>query len=298
LIQQGERILYEQYFHGFSYDTPHDTRSATKSFASALTGIAIEEGSLEDEQQLIKPFYDDSYPDIDWSAGKSDINLFHLLTMSSGIDAIDFGLSRNSFANEGNYQNQEDWSSYILSAPMVSPPGEHANYGSGNPHLLGEVLANVVDKRLPFYVHQQLLGPLGIKNYRLQTDDKGLPYFGGGWYMTARDLAAFGRLYLQQGVWEGQQVLSKEWVRKSMQQHLNLENTIDQNPYGYFFWHKTYQIGNQSIASIEARGSGGQYLFMVPEYDLVVVIFSGNYRNNKFAQPERIMQDYILPEIE
>lgn len=297
LIQRGDKTLYEQYFDGFDHHTPHDTRSVAKSFAAAITGIAIEEGALKNEYQSIRPYLETDYPTTEWSDGKSDITVFHLLTMSSGLDAIDFGLNRMSFANEGNYQNQEDWAGYILSAPMVNTPGEHANYGSGNPHLLGPVLTRATKRKLSFYLHQHLLGPLGFKNYRLQTDDKSQPYFGGGWYLTARDLASFGKLYLQHGRWKGQQLLSKDWVRKSMQKHLILENTFDLNPYGYYFWHKTYQIEDRSIASIEARGSGGQYLFIVPEYDLVVVILSGNYQNNKGFQPERIMQEYILPGI-
>lgn len=83
-----------------------------------------------------------------------------------------------------------------------------------------------------------------------------------------------------------------------MQQHLILENTFDLNPYGYYFWHKTYEVGSRSFSSVEARGAGGQYVFILPQHDLIVVILSGNYQNNKGFQPERIMQEYILPEIE
>ncbi len=297
LVRRGGETLYEQYFDGFDHTTVHDTRSATKSIAGAITGLAIEDGIILDEYQRIRPYLEADYPGIDWSANKSEITIFHLLTMSSGLDAIDFGLNRMSFANEGNYQSQDDWAGYILSAPMVNNPGDHANYGSGNPHLLGPILSKASGKELPFYLHERLLGPLGFKNYRLQIDDKGQPYFGGGWYLTARDLASFGQLYLNQGKWNDNQLLSETWCRKSMQKHLILENTIDQNPYGYYFWHKTYRVGNREIASVEARGNGGQYVFIVPEYDLVVVILSGNYQNNKGFQPERIMLSYILPQI-
>ena len=82
-----------------------------------------------------------------------------------------------------------------------------------------------------------------------------------------------------------------------MQRHVVLENAIDKNPYGYLLWHKTYDIKGTAVESVEARGAGGQYLFMVPELELVAVITSGNYTNNKGFQPERIFSQYILPQV-
>ncbi|WP_282044523.1 serine hydrolase domain-containing protein [Winogradskyella flava] len=297
VIAQKNTIIFEKYFDGFSANTLHDTRSLAKSFASASIGIAIKEGFLKDEYLPIKPFFERSYPAIDWSKGKDSVNLFHLMTMSSGIDAIDFGLNRNSYANEGTYQNQTDWTKHILEAPMVNTPGKSANYGSGSPHLLGPILANQIAEELPFYLHKKLFKPLSISNYRIQLTNQSEPYFGGGWYFTSIDLVKFGQLYLNGGNYNEKQIIPKEWVEKSMQKHVVLENTFDQNKYGFLFWHKTYQINEQQIESIEARGAGGQYLFIIPELDLVAVITSGNYTNNKGFQPERIMQDYILKEI-
>ncbi|MER3329217.1 MAG: serine hydrolase, partial [Candidatus Kapaibacterium sp.] len=106
----------------------------------------------------------------------------------------------------------------------------------------------------------------------------------------------FGQLYLNNGLWEGKEIISKQWIKKSFDKYYFLENTFDKNEYGYLFWHKTYNAKGRKITSIEARGSGGQYLFIIPEYELVVVITSGNYRNNRGFQPELIMEKYILPE--
>lgn len=297
IISIDGNIIFEQYFDDFTPNTPHDTRSLTKSFASAITGIAIAQNIIESENIYIKPFFEESYPRIDWSNGKDSITVAHLLTMSSGLDAIDFGLNRTSFANEGNYQEQEDWTEYILSAPMVNQAGGAHYYGSGNPHLLAPILSSKLDERLEFFIHKNLFQPLSITNYRIQTDNKDLPYFGGGWYFTPMDLLKFGQLYLNKGSWEDNQIIPESWVEKSLHKYGFLENAWDKNEYGYLFWHKTYEIGGRKIESIEARGAGGQYLFIVPEMDLVVNITSGNYRNNKGFQPERIMKDYILTEI-
>lgn len=293
VIQKGEKV-FEHYFDGFSPEVIHDTRSLSKSFAGAITGIAIADGFLENEHQTIQKFLADAYPGTDWSEGKDKIELHHLLTMSSGMDLIDFGLDRRSFASEGAYQSQENWTRHILSASMAYPTGEEAWYGSGNPHLLGPVLSSVLKEDLAFYLHRKLFGPLGITDYRIQTDSEDQPYFGGGWYFRPEDLTRFGSLYIHDGKWEGTQIIPKEWVKKSVLKHSVLENTRNKNRYGYLLWHQTYTIGSQEIASVEGRGSGGQYLFMIPEFDLIAVITSGNYRNGKTSQPEKIMKDYIL----
>lgn len=297
IIAQNDTIIYERYFDGFTKATPHDTRSVAKSFASALVGMAIEQHLLDSENQRIEPFYKDRYPSTDWSKDKDSITLHHLLTMSSGLDAIDFGLNRNSYANEGAYQNQPDWVKHILEAPMVLPVGKEGNYGSGSPQLLAPILQSVLEEPLEFYIHKSLFEPLGIINYRLQLTNQDSPYFGGGWYVTSNDLLKFGKLYLNEGNWNGGQLLTKEWVKKSLQNHVTLENSFDKNGYGYLFWHKTYVINGLEINSIECRGTGGQYVFLIPELETVVVITSGNYQNGKGFQPERIIQEFILKEL-
>jgi len=297
VIAEGGDVIFEEYFDGFTSNIPHDTRSLSKSFAAALMGIGIDKNIIENEDVAIKSFYAEQYPNVDWALGKDSITIHHLLTMSSGLDAIDFGLNRNSYASEGSYQNEVNWTKHILSAPMINKPGSIANYGSGNPHLIAPILDDQLEEKLEFFIHKNLFAPLQIKNYRIQSNNKDLPYFGGGWYLTPRDLIKFGQLYLNDGYWDGEMIISKDWVEKSIQKHLVLDNTNDKNEYGYLFWHKTYEVDGEAIESIEGRGSGGQYLFIIPDYDLVVVITSGNYRNGRGFQPEKIMQEYILPKI-
>ncbi|MBX2815782.1 MAG: serine hydrolase [Saprospiraceae bacterium] len=297
VISEEDSIVFEHYFDDFAKDVLHDTRSAAKSFASAIVGIAIDERLLPHEFLDIKSFYEDKYSEIDWTGQKDKVNLFHLMTMSSGMDAIDFGLNRTSFANEGNYQRQNDWTKHILQAPMVKAPGSEGNYGSGSPHLIGPIIDNLLESKLEFYMHRRLFRPLGITNYRIQLTNESRPYFGGGWYLRPVDLVRFGQLYLNNGIHKEEQIIPGQWVEKSMERHVVLENTFDKNPYGYLFWHKDYWFGDKSFASVEARGAGGQYIFIVPKLKLVVAILSGNYTNNKAFQPERIFREYILPHV-
>ena len=139
------------------------------------------------------------------------------------------------------------------------------------------------------------MSPLKMTNYSISTDDKGKPYFGGGFYLTSRDMMKFGELYRNRGVWNNKRILSEKWVNQSFDKYKVLENTNDKNEYGFLWWHKTYYVKGQEIKSIEARGAGGQYIAIIDDLDMTIVITSGNYRNGRFWQPEMIIEDYILP---
>ncbi|CAL1519511.1 serine hydrolase [Chitinophaga sp. MM2321] len=298
LIASKGKLVYEKYFSGFTPSIPHDLRSAAKSISSAITGIAIDKGLIRDPQQKLYDFLPEKYQYTRKNdKRKSAITLHSLLTMSSGIDAIDFGTDRNTAAAENNYQSTPDWTRTILEAPMINTPATHAWYGSANAYLLGVVLRSVVAEPLAFFMDDNLLAPLGITNYIIQNDVTGYPYFGGGMYLQPRDMLKFGQLYLDKGKWKGQRIISESWIGKSFQKYFLLENRKDSIEYGYLWWHKNYTVGKTNIHAVEARGAGGQYIFVINSLDLVVVITSGNYNNGRFWQPEAILEKYILPAI-
>lgn len=296
LITKRGKIVYENYFDGYQSDIPHDTRSASKSISSAIVGIAKDKLLFNDVDQSIFDFLPQEYQ-IYKDSLKSKVDIKSLLTMSSGLDADDYTRLRTSSASEGNYQNTQNWTKTIISAEMVHEPNEHANYGSANPHLLGVAMDSVVSEPLEIFIDKNLFEKLEISNYIIQTDNVGNPYFGGGIYLTPKDMMKFGQLYLQQGIWENEQILSKEWVINSFKNYRNLENVPEKNGYGYLWWHNTYEVNGNLIESIEARGNGGQYIFVMPKLEMVVVITSANFRNGKFQQPELILEKYILPNI-
>lgn len=294
LVAHQGALVYENYFNGFHADLPHDQRSAAKSIASAMIGIALEDKVLKDVNDKLYDYLPAAYQATK-DEQKAKITLAHLLTMSSGLDAIDFGIDRVGQATEDNYQNTPDWLKTVLTAPMVYEPGTECYYGSANPFLLGVALSNTLDIPLHEYLHNRLFAPLGIENYTIPLDTKKRPYFGGGTYLIPRDMLKFGELYRNGGVWKGQRILSQAWIDESFAKHTELENTEPNNAYGYLFWHHTYQVGDQMIKAVEARGAGGQYISIIPELELVIVITSGNYRNGRYWQPEQIIQDYLLP---
>lgn len=293
LIAKDHKLVFETYFDGFNSNIPHDLRSASKSISSAMIGIAIDDNIIESVDQKLYDFIPAAYQ-YTKNPLKSKIRIKDLLTMSSGLDV-------NNKAGENYYQdsnNSNSWLTTVLEAPMVKEPGTYAHYGSANPFLLGVYLNERLKKPLEVYMDEKLFAPLGITNYINQTDDtKIIPYFGGGMLLTPRDLLKFGQLYLNKGKWKGKQIISENWVEESFKKYMRLQDRKDKNEYGYLWWHDTYIINGKAIKTIEARGAGGQFIFIIPELESVVVITAGNYRNRKGNQSREILRDYILPAI-
>lgn len=291
LISKEGKLVFESYFDGHNANIPHDLRSASKSISSAVIGIAIDEGIIESVDETLYSFIPKEYQHAKDDL-KAKIRIKDLLTMSSGMDV-------NNLASEDYYQNPSNpnsWLQTVLEAPMVNEPGTYFDYGSANPFLLGVCLNERLDMPMETYMHEKLFAPLGITNYINQTDDtERVPYFGGGMLLTSRDLLKFGQLLLNQGQWNGKQVISAAWVTESFGKYGRLQDTRDKNEYGYLWWHDSYEVNGKPIAAIEARGAGGQFIFILPELEAVVVITSGNFRNRKGNQPRDILQEYILP---
>ncbi|PWL39764.1 hypothetical protein DKG77_02735 [Flagellimonas aquimarina] len=291
LIAKDNKLVFENYFDGFNANIPHDLRSASKSISSAMIGIAMDDNIIESVDQKLYDFIPKEHQ---YTKGplKSKISIKDLLTMSSGLDV-------NNLASENYYQdpsNSKSWLTTVLEAPMVKEPGTYADYGSANPFLLGIYLNERLNKPLEIYMDEKLFAPLGITNYINQTDDTELtPYFGGGMLLTSRDLLKFGQLYLDKGRWKGKQIISEKWVEESFKKRMRLQDVRDKNEYGYLWWHDTYVVNGRAIESIEARGAGGQFIFIIPELESVVVMTSGNFRNGKGNQTREILKDYILP---
>jgi CubicO group peptidase (beta-lactamase class C family) len=299
LVARSGELIVEEYFYGYDRETLHDMRSASKSISSTLVGLAVDREMIESADSKMLSFFPEYHSYKYFVPAKADISIRNLMTMSSGLDANDSNWS--SVASEGRYQSQEeqpDWIKLALDAPMINEPGTHVIYGSANPMILGGVLDNVVGERVEWFAEKSLFQPLGIDRYRIFMDPTGVLYMGGGMHLRPRDMLKIGQMYLDGGRWKGNQILSESWVTDSFAKYGRLE-PIERNgnQYGYLWWHDTYEVGDTSVDSIEARGNGGQYIFVVPELDMVAVITSGNYRGGleMTRQPQRIFVEYVLP---
>ena len=252
LIARHGALVVEEYFYGYDRTTWQDMRSASKTVASTLVGLAIRDGHIPgvDTPALsLLPRYR-SYDR--WDPRKAQITVADLMNMNSGLDANDY--DPNAVAAEQAYQSQtarQDWVKYALDAPMTGDPGTPPfYYGGANPLIVGGILSQTVGEPVQWFADRGLFAPLGITHYKILLDPTGVPYLGGGLRLSPRAMLSFGQLYLNGGVWNGQRILPEAWVRESWTPRGRLQEFRDEHAYGYFWWHFPYRVGERVIDAI------------------------------------------------
>jgi len=299
LVIRNGRVVYEK-FYKHDYDTPfaaqpaqprgpynyydpdwhpyyqrgplHTLQSVSKSVTATLVGIAIGEGHIAGPDVSAAPWFDD-YPPADADPRRAAMTLHDLLTMTAGIqwdeDSYPYTDPRNSCAA---MEASDDWTGYVLSLPMAAAPGSTYVYNSGATMLLDHILFRATGQHALAYAEQRLFAPLGITGYYWKQTPTGETDTEGGLYLTARDLAKIGYLYLHDGMWEGRRLLPEGWVAQATSPHSN----PGEEPwrYGYQWWLLPY--GEHGAQAWAARGYGGQRLLVLPEYDLIAVFTGWN----------------------
>lgn len=276
-------IIDEYYQEGYNSDSVFALHSGSKSFTSALTGIAAAQGYIGGEEDLLSDYLPQVLEQED--ERKHRLTLYHLLTHTSGLEWYEW----SRVTNWSEFQSAPNWVEYILNRKIVTEPGSAANYSTGNTHLLAAALEQAVGMSLMDYAKINLFGPLGIETAVWRTDPQGITDGGNGLSMTARDAARFGQLYLQKGVWNGEQLVPEEWIEESTSVKTNGQGDIT-GSYGYQWWIRPMGAGNYDV--YYALGAWGQYILVVPELELVTVITS-MYPENIYA-PRPFFTDYVL----
>ncbi|MHA2347181.1 MAG: serine hydrolase domain-containing protein [Candidatus Hodarchaeales archaeon] len=271
VLIKNDFMVLENYFFGFDETRRHEIWSCTKSVSSALIGIAIDQGLIEIDDVVIDLFPDKTFDNID--ARKQRLTIRHLLTMSTGLE----------WAGDTEYvsmYSESDWVQYVLDKPMIAEPGTIYNYHTGGSHLLAAIIEEVTGNTTMEFANQFLFSPLGITSATWQVDPQGIARGGSGLFMTPRDMARFGRLYLHNGLWNDQQIISENWISESTKMHFH-------DYYGYQWWLQD-QITPKSYA---AFGYLGQVILNIPEYNMTAIFtsdISAGYG------PMDLVNDYIL----
>lgn len=293
IVIKNGKLFIEEYFNGFSRASLHDTRSVSKTFASAITGIALNEGYLNSINQKLSEFYDLNKYD-NYSDSKSEVTIKNLLTMSSAFLGSDN--DESSPGNEENMYPQPDWVKWTLNLPMdtAKANGKQWDYFTAGVVVLGDILNSRVKGGLEKYAHEKLFAPLGIEKYQWQYTPQSVPNTAGGLQFSSLDLAKFGWLYKNKGVWNGIQIISVSWAEESLTKHMILP--FDDMAYGYLWWNKKYSYQNTVYETFACSGNGGNKIFVFTELPLVVVITSTAYNKNyAHSQANKIIEQYILP---
>lgn len=296
VIIKDEELLLEEYFNGATRDSLHNTRSVGKSFASTMMGIAINEGHIKNENLSLDEFYDLQSFD-NYTAAKSKVTLKSLLTMSSGFDGNDDDY--DSPGNEENMYPTEDWVKFTLDLPMdpKKEMGKDYAYFTAGVVVLGDVIHKSVPNGLVAYSDEKLFAPLGIKNYEWQYTPTDVGNTAGGLQLRSLDYAKFGQLYKNNGKWKNQQLIPKEWVKKSFSKQVK-QPYNDTSFYGYLFWNRIYTVNGKDHEVSFCTGYGGNKIFIFKDIPVVIVItaqaFGLPYAH---AQVDTMMEEYILPAI-
>lgn len=287
LIIKDGKLVFEEYFYEHNKNKLHELRSATKSFISALTGIAIEKGYIKSINEKVLPYFPE-YTFKNNTAAKKQITLENLLTNQSGLDCDTY--NPKAVGNESIMAYEKDWVQYSLDLPMVDNAGGIGQYCSSNPIIMGRIIEKATKMTLPEFATQTLFKDIGIKHFEWHF--KPDPSSGETFCqvnLRSRDMAKFGLLYLNNGLWNGKQVLSKEWVEQSLDKH----SVVAGLDYGYLWWTKYLDANGVRYYGKLAQGNGGQKIYIFKELNLVTVITAGHY--NMQSSSNELNAKYILP---
>jgi CubicO group peptidase (beta-lactamase class C family) len=295
LIARHGRLALEEYFYGFHRQRPHDTRSASKSLTAALIGAAIADGTPLDTSSSVLRSLDrgetTSAADPRWDR----MTVEHLLTMSSGLDCDDRDPSSRGNEDVMQEQTEEtDWYRYTRALNMVREPGEVSLYCSAGANLLGAVIAAATREPLQDSILRLIAEPLQISRYYLPLQPTAEPYMGGGIHWLPRDFAKLGQLMLDDGEWNGRRVLDSQWAQRAVSPLVALRG----KGYGYLWWVVDYPYRGGQVRAFFAGGNGGQVVVGIPELDLMIAAFAGNYNDAVLYRfQDELIPQYILPAV-
>lgn len=287
LIHQNGKLKLEKYFRNASADYPYNIKSASKSIISILIGIAADQEFLSLDETLgdYFPEYFDDHP----NPKKETISIRNLLSMQAGLETT-------SFYNYGRWVISANWVEFQLNQPLEEEPGGKMVYSTGVSHLLSVILTKATGSSTKTFANEHLFEPLHIKVGGWDRDPQGYYMGGNNLALTPEALLKIGQMMLNNGVWEGNQIVSKQWVEQSFQSYTR--SNFNPYNYGYMWWNR--EIGDYKIHF--AWGFGGQYIFIVQELDAVIVLTSfleGATQRRQYKEPVFVLlEKQILPYLE
>lgn len=283
LISKDGKLVQEDYYKAKTKTDLFNVQSITKSIVSLLIGIAIDEGFIQSEDQFISEFlsFDANLED----DLKSKIKISHLLNHTSGIDW-------DGYKEHEDFLAAANASQYVLDKKGLETPGELYNYNSGGTHLLSQILTQSTGMSTLEFAEKYLFVPLGMATVEWKKLSDGI-YDGAGFGLSMRseDLIKLGHLMLSGGISKGQQIISKEWINKSFNSGLKKETKwgLRKSTHGYGWYSSRYK----ELEILYAMGYGGQFIFIVPSKDMVIVTNHNHDTADGIAQQIDFIRDSL-----
>ncbi|MEU9782649.1 serine hydrolase [Streptomyces phaeochromogenes] len=283
LVIRHDRLVAERYYHPSGAQRSDNVHSASKSILQALVHIAVAKGDIGSLDDPVADYLPEYFRKA--SPTKKKITIRHMLTMRSGLDWTED-------STESQVERTSDWVRAILGREPVSAPGTTYNYSSGNTHVVSAVLQKATGMSTCQFAHQYLFGPMGIRAEHWGRDPQGV--FSGGYnvYLTPREMAKFGLLYLHDGKWGGRQLVPRGAVRAAQARTTEVDDVF---AYSEGWWTQTIS----ERPTYFAWGYGGQFIYVVPSADIVLVTSENTSDNsiNKEINPREFIRDYLLAAI-
>ena len=278
----------------------HVLHSTSKSFTSALIGIAIDQGYIPSTQVGFYSLFNyATYQN--WDPRKDQMTLEDALTMRLGIEWDEWSLPYTDPDNDLVFleNNNRDWSKALLDLPITADPGTAFAYNTAATIAIGQALENATGIPMADFANQHLFYPMNITTAAWGMTPTGLPNGGSGLFLLTRDMLKFGQLFIDDGVWQGQQLISPAWIADSVTPHVDLTSWgTSTRGYGLQWWLADFVYGTQVLEAYVTSGYGGQYIYCVPDLDLVVAFTGHNYTNGAGVENlYTMMRNSIIPSI-
>jgi CubicO group peptidase (beta-lactamase class C family) len=285
VIRHGYVVL-DTYFYPYKPTATHDVASVSKSITAALVGIAVDKGLVKTDQTMLSFFPKEAPADPD--PQKQKITVANLLSMQPGLDC---GFAPGERELE-QMRRTNEWLKYTLALPMKYAPGTKFGYCSPGYHVLSSIITATTHQPLVDFGKKNLFGPLGIKDVIWPPDEEGRTHGWGDSHFYPRDFGKIGYLYLHDGQWEGKQIVSSEWVHKSITKQAD-PGRAEGSGYGLGWW--LANVGG--LDEFGGNGRGGQRVAVWPEKDMIVIVTGGGYPANEVGPviAKAIRADQALP---
>lgn len=291
LIIRNNKLIVESYFGGWHRERLHTLRSASKSFISTLTGIAVDKGYITVDEKVFDFFSEYEHFR---NEEKNEMEIRHLLTMTAGFKWDEKSSLDHDRNDEYKLDVSDDRLAYILGKEMEALPGKKFVYNSGCPFLQAAILKRVTGEDIGVFSDKHFFKPLDITNYYWRKERDGLIPAAGPLFLRPRDMAKLGQLFLDGGKWKGTQVVSSAWVTEATATFVG--NELTSSGYGYNWWTARETIKEEEIRIYMARGNGGQFVFVIPDKNAVVAFTGGNFNAGYGApSPYAMLVNIIIP---
>ncbi|MBK5459232.1 serine hydrolase domain-containing protein [Peribacillus sp. TH27] len=274
LVQLNNTVLFEYYRNNKMKEKQHKIYSVTKSILSALIGIAIDKGYIENVNTPIINYF----PEFNKDKENQRITIKHLLTMTSGLH----------WPGNSGMIPSKNWVNFVLHQGIDNPPGKEMVYSCGSSHLLSAIIQKTTGLNTEVFAKKYLFTPLGITDYKWNHDAQGTAIGGFGLTMKTVDMLKIGTLYLKDGVWKSKQIVPFHWIEESTSPKVKTDENYS---YAYHWWNITFD--NQIGRIFFAYGFEGQYIIVAPDYQLATV-FTSSIKDDEL-RPLFYLKDYLLP---